>query len=274
MTTGLEVRTAKRFEPQRAEELTDYHCHLLPGLDDGATDLDAALEMARILATAGFRRIHCTPHAIHGVYDTPPQQVREATTRLQRALDRASIALELCAGMEYYLDAFFLDNLSEPLPLSGRLILVEIPSRTSEAEEVSALLAQTVNKGFTPLIAHPERCALLAPRDLPRQPEGWMERDEDRRGSGAFPDVSTPVRLNRLTAALAASGCRFQGNFGSFAGLYGEEVRRHAEIFLAAGLYSCFGSDAHHPERLAAYMRRGLRATGYRSATSTREDDA
>jgi protein-tyrosine phosphatase len=63
-----------------------------------------------------------------------------------------------------------------------------------------------------------------------------------------------------LLGRLRAMGCMFQGNLGSFAGLYGEEVRNVAGAHLAAGLYTHFGSDAHGLRGLNRWLGQGLRA--------------
>lgn len=239
--------------------MTDYHCHILPGLDDGAADLLASLAMARILAAAGFTRICCTPHRIYGAYDTSPQRVRLETTLLQGELLAAGINVTLVPGLEYYLDEYYPDLLADPLLLPGNFILVEIPSRCEDAEFIFSLLSRTLKKGLTPLIAHPERSALLSPPLSP--PSFWhtcfrpfsSAKEEARR------ELPYPTLLFRQ---LWEMGCRFQGNFGSFSGFYGELPLHYAALFQRDGYYSHYGSDAHHPRQLQSYLRQGMAATG------------
>lgn len=87
--------------------MIDWHCHILPAIDDGLETLSESLEMARLLASAGFRQVHCTPHCVLGRFDNRPSQVQRATEELQKQVNRAGIPLLLSPGMEYSLDEYF-----------------------------------------------------------------------------------------------------------------------------------------------------------------------
>lgn len=201
--------------------MIDYHCHILPALDDGAESLDESLAMARLLAGTGFREVCCAPHCISGSYDTTPGQVREAVAVLQEALKREGIAMRLRPGMEYYLDEFFLD-LIELQPLGeSRLLLVEAPGQAI-AEVVRQGLRKIRALGLTPLIAHPERSEIFKSR-VPR--------------SASLPE-----------------DCLLQANIGSFTGFYGPQVQRRAYDLLRAGRYAALGSDGHDAVRLPAIL--------------------
>jgi protein-tyrosine phosphatase len=213
--------------------MIDYHCHLLPGIDDGASDLAESLAMARLLAGAGFREVCCTPHCIRGSYDTTPAQVKDAVAALQASLDREGIALRLRPGMEYYLDEFFL-RLGELQPLGdGRLLLVEAPGQAN-AGVVQAGLIKIISLGFTPLIAHPERTPLFNGADA--------EKPKTQNAKHKTPDFDLPP------------GCQFQANIGSFTGFYGARVQRSAYDQLRDGRYAVLGSDAHDARRLAGVL--------------------
>jgi protein-tyrosine phosphatase len=75
--------------------MLDLHCHILPGIDDGAVDLDMALQMARIAAADGITTIACTPHIYPGVYDNSATTIRGAIAAFQAELDQRGIALRL-----------------------------------------------------------------------------------------------------------------------------------------------------------------------------------
>ena len=110
--------------------MIDWHSHILPGLDDGATSIDESIAMGRLLVEAGFRIVHCTPHRLRGMYEIPVDDVRAACKQLQQVFDGEGVALELRPGMEYCLDEFFPEDFRNPLPLGdSRRILVETPSR-------------------------------------------------------------------------------------------------------------------------------------------------
>lgn len=201
--------------------MIDYHCHILPGIDDGAKDLAESLEMARLLARAGFREVCCTPHCIRGGYDTTPGQVQEGVAELEEALNEEGIGLRLRSGMEYYLDEFFLD-LPELQPLGeSRLVLLEAPGQAN-AEVVREGVERVFALGYTPIIAHPERSEIF--KTLAPSPQSLPE------------------------------GVLFQANLGSFTGFYGPQVQRRAYDLLRAGRYAALGSDGHDAGRLAGVL--------------------
>lgn len=201
--------------------MIDHHSHILPEIDDGARDLAESLEMARLLAGAGFRQVFCTPHCIRGYYDTTPESVREAVSALQQALDGEGIRLRVRPGMEYYLDEFFLDLQELQTLGESRLVLVEAPSQALE-EVVLQGLKKVQADGLIPLIAHPERSEVFTPSSSGIQP---------------IPD-----------------GALLQANIGSFTGFYGKQVQRRAYDLLRAGRYAVLGSDAHDAARLAGML--------------------
>jgi protein-tyrosine phosphatase len=237
----------------------DWHCHLLPGVDDGPDSPEEALELARGLHAAGFRTVHCTPHYIRGFHAADNHRVLRALGEMQELLRQEGVPLTLLPGREYYLDEFFADALADPLPLGEtRLLLVEIPPHAHEKFVLDSLF-RAVTAGFTPLIAHPERCRLLDPVPGEKHSSGGLfgifrrvrpTADDHRREAGD----GRPG----LLARLRDMGCSFQGNLGSFAGIYGEGVRIVATAHLKARLYSHFGSDAHESRGLGRWLQRGL----------------
>lgn len=227
--------------------MIDWHCHILPGLDDGPDTLDESLEMAHILASAGFRQVYCTPHCLLGRYDTRPSQVQGAVATLQRALLQAKIPLVLIPGMEYALDEYLPVLLDRPQCLGdSRLLLVEAPRKTPK-QVIRQNILQILQRGLLPLLAHPERSPSLYPHPSLRERLarfGWWNAGED----GCFSFVRE----------LRDMGCLFQGNLPSFAGRYGALVERRADLHLDQGLYRCFGSDGHRAEILRADLGTAL----------------
>ena len=242
-----------------ASLVTDSHCHLIPGIDDGAGSFDEALEMAEALAAAGFAKIWCTPHRITGSYDTEPAARKELLVELQHRITRAGIPLLLAPATEYYFDEFLLAALDHPLLLNESMLLVEMPPSAMETV-VPDVLAQVIRGGYTPLIAHPERSPIFALAEtessladfslltLLRSLVIGKKREEH------LPETELPPFLLRLRSM----GCRFQGNIGSFAGIYGESAKENALLFLREGIYDCLGSDAHRPNQLSAWLTEGL----------------
>lgn len=239
--------------------MIDYHSHILPGVDDGAADTAEALAIAAILSGAGFTDVHCTPHRMSGSYEATPQRIREAVEELRDAVDAARIPLRLHVGSEYYSDEYLPSLLDTPLPLGdSSLILMEAPLQASSSL-LSSTAFQVVCRGFSPVIAHPERCAIL------RSAAGGEAGARSLLGSvlkfahdklGNYRRKQPETELPDL---LRSMGCLFQGNLGSFAGIYGERVRRQAAHNLRTGLYDCLGTDVHTARGLADWLPRALR---------------
>jgi len=233
--------------------MIDWHCHILPGLDDGSADLAESLEIASLLAAAGFTDIYCTPHCIHGLYDNTPPKVRLAVGDLQTAIDKEGIGLRLQVGMEYFLDEGFRRQLEDPLPLGDTGCLLVETSSQADPEQVKDQLFAIRRRGFTPLIAHPERYEFLSAPSI-NEKRGLFGRLKNRFSSNRADSRHAP----ELLRSLIDMGCRFQGNLGSFAGIYESTVKRKAADLLVADSYFCFGSDAHQPASLEKFLEQGM----------------
>ena len=224
------------------ERVTDYHCHILPGIDDGPETLESALSMARLFYEAGYREIYCTSHLIKGHFEVSTADILDARNKLQAELDQEHIGIKLLVGREHYLDEYFQDTISQPLLLEGtNYFMVEIPNLIA-IELVKEILFQVTCRGYLPFIAHPERCNLL---ELP-PPE-----KNNTKFWGAWTNQKSQVNneVNLLTY-LQNIGCQFQANLGSFQGLYGKQIQHKAKAFEKASIYTHLGTDAHNPNHL------------------------
>lgn len=145
--------------------MIDCHCHILPGIDDGAKTPAMALAMARVAAAAGTRRMFCTPHHLNGVFDNPRAAILEAVTALREQLAEADIPLTLYPGSELHLvpelPAQLLDGEALTYNDHGKAALVELPKSTVPVG-TDTILEQLLYRGITPIIAHPERNSALA----------------------------------------------------------------------------------------------------------------
>ncbi len=234
--------------------MIDFHSHILPAIDDGAVSIDESIAMAEMLAAFGYQTVCCTPHCIKGYYDLTPQKVREATLTLQADLDNADIRLELWPGMEYMLDECFVEFADDLLPLGDtRLILCEAPQQ-AHSGIVQESLKLIIEKGYVPLVAHPERVQyfyeMLQSCDAGR--EAKIEETPQKSKSffkKLWPFASRVPRpaswSSDVPRAVSPEGVMFQANLGSFSGFYGESVQRHAYELLKRDVYSALASDLH-----------------------------
>jgi protein-tyrosine phosphatase len=234
--------------------MIDYHCHILPGIDDGSESLEESVEMARLLSRAGYTKIYCTPHLIENLYEASNDTVRQLIERVQETLDRESIELTLLFGREYMIDDSFqaLVNRLEPLENTSDVLIEFMPDVYPGMVRDS--IAAIIRKGLRPMIAHPERYLLFqekkraGTRLKKRSLFGkWFSGPESEEESSA-PDYSRTGK--ELLEWLASQQCAFQGNLLSFEGVYGEAVQRAALRLRELGLYTHTGTDSHAPEQI------------------------
>jgi protein-tyrosine phosphatase len=138
----------------------DLHSHMIPGLDDGASDWDQSLAMARMALEDGIEGVVCTPHWVTGRFDNTRPRILRSLGKLQRKLADHHIPLEVYPGAELRLDLGLPQRIhnGELLTLNdtGRFALIELPEE---------LLPQNLDEFFwdlqmqkmTPMISHPER---------------------------------------------------------------------------------------------------------------------
>ena len=196
----------------------DFHSHILPGLDDGARDLDDSLMLASAMKGWGFERVYCTPH-INALYRNTPESIRPAFEQLQEALSTHNIDLDIRMSAEYRLVPETWPDVLEKgwlMPIEDKYILMELPiSRRSEMKNISPMeeFRKIVSMGLTPILPHPERY-------------GYLSHDELLK----FVDI----------------GVKIQCNYGSLAGLYGHDAEEIAGSLVKEGIVSFYGTDMHN----------------------------
>lgn len=198
--------------------MIDIHAHVLPGLDDGAADMDEAVAMCRMAHDDGVRCIVATPHFHRGLFETPSiDRVRELRARLQqRCRQDVDAEFRVLLGSDCHVHAEILENLQAgrvPAINDGHYVLVELPEDRVPLG-VDRLFFQLRLAGFRPVITHPERNAELA-RD-PEQLQGLVEQ-----------------------------GCYAQVTAGSLTGDFGADIQTVAIEMLARHLVQVVASDSH-----------------------------
>lgn len=227
--------------------MIDYHCHLLPGIDDGPKNIDESIAMADALQKAGFKKIYCTPHLMKGHFDAGNQAVLKAVEHLQQRLDEEKIRVKILPGREYYLDEFLGKYLKHPMPLGNtKYIMLEIPNYADE-NFIREACFRIKCMSYTPMIAHPERCRIFALS---------VRKKKSILGLGITKskDSSAKPKQAGLLAYLQEIGCAFQGDIGSLDGLYGKAVQETAKCLKAKKVFTHFGTDAHSLKGITDYL--------------------
>ena len=209
--------------------MIDLHSHVLPGIDDGAADLDEALAMCRAAAADGTEVLAATPHVRHD-HPTTPERMESVLATVR---DAAADTLTLVPGGE--LDLSELDRPLEELlgfALAGNpgYLLVETPYHgwpLDIALRFERLLADDV----TPVLAHPERSL-----DVQQRPE--------------------------LLGGLVDAGALVQVTAASVDGRLGRGPQLCVRRLLDAGLVHLIASDAHAPTVRAIGLGSAARAIG------------
>lgn len=206
--------------------MIDLHSHILPGIDDGAPDLDAALDMARAFAADGIEVLACTPHILPGVYPNTGSAIRAKVAELQKEIDRAGIALQLVTGADNHVVPDFVSGLRSGHLLSladSRYVLVEPPHHVAPPR-LDELFFSILAAGYVPVLTHPERLT-------------WI--------NSHYP----------LMVRLAQSGVWMQITAGSLTGIFGRNARYWAERMLDEGHVHILATDAHDTRRRPPNLR-------------------
>lgn len=207
--------------------MTDIHCHILFGLDDGSAGLDESVKMASLAYSGGTRRIIATPHCnIPDSYRNYwNDDINDRLLALRHAVEKEGIDIKIYPGNEIFCAGRFISLLKHGALRTlndSRYALVEF-----DFDEYSASaymkLEQLAAEGYVPVVAHPERYGFTA-----EEPDAVM-------------------RLKDI-------GCLLQVNKGSLKGAFGYEARRTALRIMDERLADFVASDAHSPYMRTPYL--------------------
>lgn len=196
--------------------MIDLHCHLLPGIDDGATDLATSLQMARMAVADGIKVVACTPHILPPVYNNTAADIVARTRALQAELERNDIALRLVSGADIHVRFDLIDLLAgSPSPcLQGTRYFLFEPPHTVLPPNLDTFCKSVIAAGYIPILTHPERLT-------------WIEQHYD------------------LVCVLDEMGVAIQLTAGSITGTFGKRALYWSERMLDEGRVDLIASDAH-----------------------------
>lgn len=212
--------------------MIDLHCHILPGVDDGAQTLEDSLAMAEKAISQGITHILCTPHHNNGKYTNPKQSVIPRVAQLQEELDKRQLPLTVLEGQEVRITGDLLEDMSRDeilfTDLEDTYILIEFPTIDIPAF-TEQLFFELRKRGKIPVIVHPERNAKFR---------------EDPNRLIPFLDMGV---LAQLTAP-------------SYVGTFGKSIQKTAKEMVKHNLVHMVASDAHGVTKRSFYLKEAFEA--------------
>ncbi len=199
---------------------TDYHSHILPGVDDGISLLEDSLAVLNEYEAAGIRELWLTPHVMEDCPNTT-EGLRKVFGELSEAYS-GSVSLHLAS--ENMLDGLFQERLSSgdllPIGRDGNCLLVET-SYFNPPIGLHEFIGRIKSAGYFPVLAHPERYTYMNEKDY---------------------------------SDLKEKGVLFQLNIASVAGMYGMTAKKKAEYIMSKGWYDISGTDVHRVIQFSKMM--------------------
>jgi protein-tyrosine phosphatase len=200
----------------RSEPFVDIHCHLLPGLDDGASNREEALAMAEMAVADGIGTIVATPHQLGSNAKNSGEHIRTAAVEFQRLLDERRVPLRVLPGADVRIEPDLPQKIrsGEVVTLGDhrRHVLLELPHDVYVP--LDRLLTELAAARLVGILSHPER----------------------NRGILHQPSVVRP---------LVERGCLLQITAGSLTGAFGSQVQKFASSLVEQGLVHFVSTDAH-----------------------------
>lgn len=191
--------------------MTDYHSHLLPGVDDGVQTADESLEILRLYEQLGIREVWFTPHIMEDI----PNTTAGLRSRFEQFKKCYTGNLRLHLAAEYMLDNLFKECLAHrdllPIGEESNHLLVET-SYFNPPMDLYGMIEKIKSAGFIPVLAHPERYTYMGGKDYHR---------------------------------LKEAGVMFQSNLPSLVGGYGNPVKKKVEELYSKAMINLYGTDTH-----------------------------
>ena len=191
----------------------DIHSHILPGIDDGAKDVNESKKLIKKMNRLGFSKIIATPHIYEGLYNNTPNSIKKSYNLLSANLKKKN---KIKYAAEYLIDYKIIDRIKEKslLCLKDKYLLVEM-SYLNKPNNLYEIIHYILVNGYTPILAHPERYIYF---------------------HGSFKDYD---KLKKV-------GCKLQLNLLSVTGYYGKKILSISEKLLKNNLIDFVGSDIHN----------------------------
>jgi protein-tyrosine phosphatase len=200
----------------------DVHSHLLPGLDDGVKSIDDAIAVIETFQRLGYKKLITSPHVMSDGFRNTDSTILNALDQLRVHLQEKGISIEVEAIAEYYLDEVIMQRMLNDesfLTFNKKHLLFET-NFISEPFNLKEFIFRAMTKGYTPVLAHPERYLYL---------QADFSKVQD----------------------LYDRGVLFQVNINSITGYYSKQAQALAHRLIDKGWVHMLGSDCHSLQHIA-----------------------
>ena len=219
----ISIFRKKDFLIDHLAGITDIHNHILPGIDDGAQNIEDSIGLLEKFRDLGVIKFIATPHIMNDYYPNTPDTINNALSLLKKEIGENEKLrnTEIRSAAEYMMDQNFLELMQTEklLTLKENLVLVEM-SYFQAPINLNEILFKLQTNGYKPVLAHPERYAFYHTKDLSKYEE------------------------------LKNRGCLFQLNTLSLTPHYGSNMQKIAYKLLENGMINFIGSDTHRLQHL------------------------
>lgn len=202
------------------EGLFDIHCHIIPEVDDGASNHEEMQKLLQMEYEQGVRNIIVTPHFRTQMFETPLEQVRKQFACVQRALQESGYDINIYLGCEFYANMDMIEMLKagKISTMAGSdYVLVEF-SGSADASYIKERIYSLHANEYKPVIAHIERCDKLR-KDM------------------------------EFVAELVEMGAYMQVNANSIIGKNGFGMKQYCKKLMKYDLIHFIGSDCHNSDK-------------------------
>ncbi|WP_428909817.1 tyrosine-protein phosphatase [Niallia sp. Krafla_26] len=197
--------------------MIDIHCHILPGIDDGAQSVSESIDMAKEAVREGITTIIATPHK-NSQYNNEKRDILDGVSQLNKTLSEQGIPLTILPGQEVRIYGEVIQDYltgGKILPLNETdYLFVEFPS-SSVPRYAERLFYELQTEGLIPVIVHPERNQEI-------------------------------IQNPNLLFKLINNGALSQVTAGSLSGYFGKKIKKFSEQLIEANLTHFIASDAHN----------------------------
>ena len=208
-------KTKKELEPIDFSVLgTDIHSHFIPGIDDGASDLDQSIKLIQKMQDLGYKKIITSPHVMSDFYQNTTEMILNGLNNVRVELEKRSINMEIDAVAEYYIDFDFQQKIGKEqfLTFGDNYILIEL-SFVEAPRHLFDIIFKLQLEGYKIVLAHPERYSYYSIDDYKE---------------------------------LVNRGVLLQINLLSLIGYYSPQIQQKTEQLIYKNMVNFVGTDCHN----------------------------